>query len=146
MSDALVVDDLTLSILRWEETARKLPQAECPITNDFCHGLYARTMDIPAGTLLTGAIHKDESFFVVRAGEIILTTPDGPVRVGPGYMGITKAGSKRAGLALTDVVFTTFHANPEEVRDEKEIWENFTLPPPQDVLERVKEETKWLSE
>lgn len=130
-----------LAVYSLEEAIKKCPQVELPVVSDFCHGLYARTMFIPADTILTGAIHKDESFFVVRSGDLLVTTDDGPKQVSAGFMGITKAGAKRVGYAITDVVFTTFHANPEEVRDEAQLWEHFTLPAPADVLEQLEART-----
>jgi hypothetical protein len=125
-----------LPIYRLEQAIREtLEPVEMPVDNDFCHGIYARTVHIPAGTLLTGAIHKDECFFVVRSGVILITTDTDPVRVESGYMSITKPGTKRVGLALEDTVVTTFHANPEEIREQEKLWDHFTEPAPDNLLE-----------
>jgi hypothetical protein len=132
MSDALITKSI-LDVYRLEKQILKQPQIDLPVENAFCHGLYARTMFIPADTVLTGAAHKEEGFFVVRSGILIVTTDNGPVQVSAGYMGITSKGAKRAGYAVTDVVFTTFHANPEEIREEKDIWDKFTEPPPANI-------------
>jgi len=132
MSDALLTKAV-LDIYRLEKQILDLPQVDLPIENAFCKGLYARTMFIPADTVLTGAVHKEEGFFVVRSGILIVTTDHGPVQVSAGYMGITAAGAKRAGYAVTDCVFTTFHANPKEIRDEAAIWDEFTEPPPENL-------------
>jgi len=121
-------------IFRLEQAIRTLPPVEMPVGHAFCHGLYARTLFIPAGTLLTSAIHKDECFFLVRFGSILITTDDEPIRVDAGFMSITKAGTKRAGLALTDTYVTTFHANPDELREPEELWDHFIVPPPDEVL------------
>ena len=43
-----------LPIYRLEAELLKQPQVECPVEHAFCSGLYARTMHIPAGTILTG--------------------------------------------------------------------------------------------
>jgi mannose-6-phosphate isomerase-like protein (cupin superfamily) len=94
-------------------------------------------MHIPAGTVLTGAVHKDESFFVVRKGHLIVTTDDGSAKVGPGFMSVTKPHTKRAGVALTDVEVTTFHANPTNETDPKTIWDMYTVPAPALALEAV---------
>lgn len=103
--------------------------------HDFCTGLYARTMRLPAFTVLTGAIHKEECFFVVRIGTLLVTTPDGPIQLNPGDMFKTYPGTKRAGFCLTDCVVTTFHANPEELRDEATIWDHYTVEPPKSLLD-----------
>jgi mannose-6-phosphate isomerase-like protein (cupin superfamily) len=99
------------------------------VTHEFCNGMYARTLFIPAGGLLTGAIHKDESFFLIRSGVIIITTDQGTAEVGPGFLAVTKPGTKRAGLALTDCTVTTFHANPENETNSDRIWEMYTIEP-----------------
>lgn len=124
-----------IPIYKLEQEIFKFPQTECPLFHNFCKGIYARSLVIPAGTVLTGAVHKDECFFVVRSGSILLTTDEGPVRADSGFMSITKPGTKRAGFALVDTLVTTFHANPEELREPKEIWDYFTVPAPENILD-----------
>jgi hypothetical protein len=117
-------------IFELEEEILQLPQVNMLTTHDFCHGVYARTLSIPAGVILTGAIHKDESFFVVRSGVLLVTTDTGTVQVGSGFMMVTKPGTKRAGIALTDCEVTTFHANPTNEKDPDAIWEAFFIGTP----------------
>jgi quercetin dioxygenase-like cupin family protein len=119
-----------LPIYLLEGELLKHPQVEMPVDHNFCNGLYARTMHIPAGTVLTGAVHKDESFFVVRKGLLVVTTDNGTAQVGAGFMSVTKANTKRAGVALTDVEVTTFHANPTNETDPQAIWDMYTIPAP----------------
>lgn len=119
-----------LPIYRLEAQLLNLPQIEMPVDHDFCNGLYARTMHIPAGTVLTGAVHKEESFFLVRKGELIVTTDNGSRTIGPGDMSVSKVGTKRAGIALTEVEVTTFHANPSNEQDPQALWNMFTIPAP----------------
>ena len=119
-----------LPIYRLEAELRKLPPVDCPVEEEFCDGLYARTMHIPAGTVATGAVHSKECFLVVRSGEVLLTTDDGAQRLKAGDMVKSRAGCKRAAAALTDCAVTTFHGNPTNERDEKRLWEIFTVPAP----------------
>jgi hypothetical protein len=119
-----------LPIYRLEAELLKLPQVEMPVEHDFCAGLYARTMHIPAGTALTGAIHRQESFFLVRKGSLIVSTDNGPRTLGPGDMSVSNIGTKRAGVALTDVEVTTFHANPTNEQEPNALWDLFTIPAP----------------
>ena len=126
-----------LPIYRLEAELLKLPQVDMPVEHNFCNGLYARTMHIPAGTVLTGAVHKNESFFVVRKGTLIVTTDDGTAQVGPGFMSVTKANAKRAGVALTAVEVTTFHPNPTNETDPQVIWDMYTIQTPARILEAV---------
>lgn len=136
MSDLVPADHLP--IYRLEAELLRLPQIEMPVDHDFCNGLYARTMHIPAGTVLTGAVHKDESFFVVRRGELIVTTDNGTAQVGPGFMSVTRPNTKRAGIALTDVEVTTFHANPTNETNPEVLWDTYTVPAPVEALEAVR--------
>ncbi len=119
-----------LPIYRLEAELLKLPQVEMPVEHEFCHGLYARTMRIPAGTVLTGAVHRHECFFIVRAGLLAVTTDDEPRLLKAGDMFITPAGTKRAGVAVNDVTVTTFHANPKGLQDPEALWDEFVVPPP----------------
>lgn len=124
-------------IYRLEAELLKLPQVDMPVEHAFCSGLYARTLHIPAGTALTGAVHRAECFFVLRSGVLAVTTDNGVKTLNAGDMLVSPAGTKRAGVALADCVVTTFHANPEELRDEADIWAHYTMQPqiPHDVRE-----------
>jgi hypothetical protein len=124
-----------IAIYKMEQEMLKLPKAEIPLYHSFCEGVYARSIVMKAGTLATGAVHKKECFFIVRSGTVLLTTDEGTVKAESGFMAITKAGSKRAALALEDTLITTFHANPEELREPDEMWDNFTVPAPDDLIE-----------
>jgi len=140
MSEVALVPGMNpehLPIYRLEAEILKHPQVEMPVVHHFCNGLYARDLVIPKGTLLTGAVHKEESFFLIRSGLIAVTTENGPQLLGPGFLSVTKAGEKRAGVALTDVICTTFHPNPTNEIDPESLWDNLTMPPPEGILEIV---------
>jgi mannose-6-phosphate isomerase-like protein (cupin superfamily) len=124
-----------LPIYHLEAEILKQPQVDMPVDHDFCNGLYARTMHIPADTVLTGAIHREESFFLVRKGRLIVSTDNGSRTLGPGDMSVSKIGTKRAGIALTDVEVTTFHANPTNEQEPQKLWDLFTIPAPAIALE-----------
>jgi hypothetical protein len=121
-------------VYRLEAEILKHPQVEMPVAHDHCDGVYARSMFIPAGTVATGAVHRGESFFVVRSGTLIAHTPHGPVEYQAGHMSITRPGEKRAVVALTDVVVTTFHANPDNETDPQALWDRFTVAAPMRFL------------
>lgn len=117
-----------LPIYRLEAELLKLPQVEMPVEHAFCADQYARTMHIPAGTALTGAVHRHDCFFVIRKGDLVVTTDDQPKVLHAGDMLVSPAGTKRAGVALTDVVVTTFHANPTNETSPDALWDLFTVP------------------
>jgi quercetin dioxygenase-like cupin family protein len=129
-----------LPIYRLEARILELPQVEMPVEHDHCSGLYARTMHIPAGTVLTGAVHREDCFFVVRKGTLAVTTDAGVTKAHAGDMLLSRAGTKRAGVAITDVVVTTFHANPSGETDPERLWDLFTVPAPAvglDAMEKL---------
>jgi quercetin dioxygenase-like cupin family protein len=79
-------------------------------------------------------VHKEESFFLVRKGQLIVSTDNGPRTLGPGDMSVSKINTKRAGIALTEVEVTTFHANPTNEQDPQALWDMFTIPAPAPAL------------
>lgn len=121
-------------VYRLEAEILKHPQVEMPVAHEHCDGVYARSMFLPAGTIATGAVHRHESFFVVRMGTLIVHTTQGPMEYQPGHMSITRPGDKRAVVAVTDVIVTTFHANPDNETDPQTLWDRFTIPAPQPAL------------
>jgi quercetin dioxygenase-like cupin family protein len=131
---ALQASDPNTPIYRLEAELLKLPQVDMPVEHHHCAGLYARTMRIPAGTVLTGAIHRHECFFLLRQGELAVTSADGVRYLQAGDMLVTPAGSKRAGVAVTACVVTTFHANPDNETDTQALWDLFTIPAPAVLL------------
>ena len=76
----------------------------------FAQGLYARELFIPAGTIVTGAIHKQQHICIV-IGEIIVSSEDCPEgRHFTGYnIFVTEPGIKRIVRSITDSYFITFH-------------------------------------
>lgn len=101
----------------FERALAKLPQVELKVEHHFTDGVYMRTMFIPAGVALVGHIHKHPCLSVIQYGEIAVATERGMVRlIGPITLE-SPAGTKRAGYALRDTLFTTIHANPSNERD-----------------------------
>lgn len=90
---------------------------ECPLTHSFANGIYMREITIPAGTVLTGKIHRHSHPNVLLEGEVLVFTEQGGSQhlKAPLAM-ISEAGTKRAVLALCDTRWLTFH-NVGEERD-----------------------------
>lgn len=93
------VDELEAAVL-------SAPQVDLRTEHVLSGGVYARTIHIPAGTVLTGATHKKDHVNVVF-GDITVTTDEGTRRITGYHVLPTKAGSKRAGFAHADTVWTT---------------------------------------
>lgn len=103
-----------------------LPQVDCPVRHYFAPGLYAREMTIPAGTVVTGAVHKTENLIVVSLGRLCIVTEDGTREVQAGDTLICQAGMKNAVVALEDSRWTNFLANPTNETDTDKLTEVFT--------------------
>lgn len=93
------------------------PQVEIPPVHHFADGIYAREITIPAGTLLTGKIHKTEHLNIVSKGRIVVWTEDGMKEVCAPFTMVSRPGTKRVGYALEDTVWTTIHATEERDLD-----------------------------
>jgi hypothetical protein len=104
-----------------EDELLKLPQAELPLFHEFPNGLYARTMFIRKDVVLTGAVHKHECYNVISQGDITVATPEGVKRIQAPFMMVSGPGTKRAGWAHEDTVWTTIHPNPDNLRDIAEL-------------------------
>lgn len=98
---------------RLEAYMRDMPQREIETVHRFGGGIYAREITIPAGTLLTGKIHKTEHMNIVSKGRIVVWTEDGMKEVAAPFTMVSSPGSKRVGYALEDTVWTTLHATHE---------------------------------
>lgn len=93
------------------------PQTDCPVRHYFAPGVFAREITIPAGTILTGAVHKTENLAVLSAGVLSFLTDEGPKIISAPYVVTVKAGAKNCALALETAVFTNFFANPTNETD-----------------------------
>lgn len=109
-----------------EASMMGLPQVDCPVRHFFAPGLYAREMSIPAGTVVTGAVHRTENLIVVSKGRLRIVTEDGTREVVAGDTLVCKAGMKNAVVALEDSRWTNFLANPDNETDTDKLTEVFT--------------------
>jgi hypothetical protein len=86
------------------------PQVECPVTHRFTPNMYIREVFVPAGTILTSEIHKEEHPHVLSLGKITMWDGEGgQITVSAPYSGITKANARRVVYVHEDCIFTTFH-------------------------------------
>lgn len=109
-----------------EAAVMRVPQVNCPVRHYFAPGLYAREMSIPAGTVVTGAVHKTENLICVSLGRLRIVTDDGTREVAAGETFTCKAGMKNAFYAVEDSRWTNFMANPENETDTEKLVESYT--------------------
>ena len=96
-------------ILRIEAELLKMPQVELPIQHYQIKGVYARSMFIPAGTMLTGKIHNFENIAILAQGTIRITNGNDSYILQAPHIMVDPPGVKRLGYAETDVTFITIH-------------------------------------
>ena len=81
-------------------------------------GVYARTMFVPAGMLVTGKIHNFESIGILAQGTMRITNGETSALVSAPYIAVDKPGIKRLGYAETDCTFISVHrTDAEEIND-----------------------------
>ena len=95
-------------------------QIEIPVKHYFSEGVYAREIFIPAGTLLSGHVHKYLNLNIMSQGEMDILTEEGPIRVKAPFTVVSPPGTKRLAYAITDCVWTTIHGTHETNLDEIE--------------------------
>lgn len=88
-------------------------QIEIDPIHHFANNLYARELRLPAGTLLTGKIHKTEHLNILAKGTIAIATEEGTTILTAPVVMVSEPGTKRVGLAQTDVVWVTIHGTEE---------------------------------
>lgn len=111
----------------------KHERVEIPVRHHFSPGLYAREITIPAGTLLTGRIHKYEQLNILSGGTISVLTQDGMKEVTAPFTIVSPPGTKRIAYAHTECTWTTILATEE--KDPDVIEALFTVATEQEFLE-----------
>lgn len=92
----------------------------------FAPGIYLRTLFIPKGFVLVGAIHKYETINIVLKGKVSVVNSSGEkVTAEAPFIFNAKAGQK-AGYAITDVWYASIHPNINNVTDIKQLEDEHT--------------------
>ncbi|MDB5487091.1 MAG: phage protein [Reyranella sp.] len=92
-----------------ETLAMALPQIAIGTDHVFHAGVYARTIKVPAGVMITGVLIKIPTLLIVH-GDAIVHVEDGPLEL-HGYNVVPAcAGRKQAFVALTDTHLTMIFA------------------------------------
>lgn len=123
---ALSVKERRELLVHLGETSLQLPKenhVHIEPNHYYCGGVYAREILIKKGTALVGEIHLKDQINVVSKGKIRVATEEGVKEIEAPCTFISPAGTKRAGYALEDTVWTVFHAT--QSTDQQEIREEF---------------------
>ena len=116
-------------ILHLEDALKELPnqlEADSLTKHYFAPGIYTRSLFIPAGSVMTGKIHRHEVMNVLVFGTIRATTDDGMKTLTGPYIFNSKPGTKKAVCAITDCLWLNIH--PTESTDLEEIEKEFIVP------------------
>ena len=95
------------AVMRLERHTRSQPQVVIVPRHYFAQGLYAREITIPAGTIITGLIHRQSQINFCLRGKIAIVTEEGEAIFQAGDTIVSPPGTKRAAVALEETVWTT---------------------------------------
>jgi len=99
---------------RIEEELRKGELLDLPVKHYFSHGVYAREMFIPKGTIVTGKIHKYQNLNIMSKGELSVLTEAGVVRIRAPFTVVSPPGTRRVAYAHADTIWITIHGTEEQ--------------------------------
>lgn len=109
-----------------EAAIGELPPAELVETHHFAEGIYGRELFIPAGTVLTGKVHRFATLNILAQGDISVTTPEGVKRIQAPAVFVSPPGCKKVGFAHTDSVWINVH--PSRIQDLAALESKFIVP------------------
>lgn len=105
---------------------------EIKVRHFYSDGVYGREITIPAGTILTGKIHKKENMNFLLKGEISVLTESGVQKLCAPATVVSPPGTKRIAYTHTEVIWTTVHGTHE--RDLEKIEAEFIAQSEQEWL------------
>ena len=104
-----------------EAESSKLPQVEIKTEHAFHAGMYSRTIIVPRGVVLTGALIKIPTILII-SGDAIVHTSLGPERIVGYHVVLAPKNRKQAFYALNDtfltMIFPTSSKSVEEAESE----------------------------
>ena len=118
--NAPAIIDMRAQVTALQRAMSTMNQAVLTTEHYFADGMYCRFLPRPAGTLIVGKVHKREHFYIVCCGTIRVTTDEGVKDITGPQVIVSKPGTKRAVLALTDATCMTVHRTDRTDLDEIE--------------------------
>ena len=100
----------------------QIERVDPPVDHDFADGVYVRTIYCKAGTTVITVKHKSQHVTHAISGRCRVYDEKGKYKEveGPAKW-VTEAGTQRAVHCDTDVIWSTSHANPLDIRDIDEL-------------------------
>ena len=102
-------------------------EGDCfPLDHSFAPGVYARTITLPADSVIVGKLHRHAHHNFIQRGKVSVLTEEGPKTLqGPCHF-VSFPGTKRVVYAHEETVWTTIH--PTESTDLAEIEKEVIAP------------------
>lgn len=114
-------DDALQKVRDLEALTQQLPQTEIPTDHVLHAGMYARTILIPAGTILTGALIELPTILIIQGDADVFTGED-THRLTGYHVIAAQAGRKQAFVTHADthvtMIFTTEAEHIAQAEDE----------------------------
>lgn len=99
-----------------------------PPEHIFSEGLYTRVLNIPAQHFCVGKVHRHKTLNILLEGELICYVSENqpPKLLKAPMIFESEAGTRKIGIAITDVKFANVHVTTET--DLFKLEEEFTIP------------------
>ena len=107
-------------------------EMEC--NHHFSHGLYTRELHIPAGVVITGAIHRYSNVNILTKGTAIAVTDEGRMHLEAPHTFVSGELVKKAIYAVTDVIW--INVLPWDKEESVEMVEQEYVIPTYDLLDK----------
>lgn len=113
-----------------------------PINHFFMKGVYVREMTMYQGTVVVGAIHKDEHMCFLLEGHLTVANEEGVKDyIAPCYI-VTTPGIRRVLYAHKKSIWYNVHRNPDDLKEIKEIEDLLTCVTYEEYKNYVKNKNK----
>jgi hypothetical protein len=99
-------------ILRIEDYIKTLPQIEFHNGHLFGGGMYARSLFLPKGSIVTGFAHVKEHLCMLQSGKVTVRTLEGDFTIEAPKWLVGKPFTKRVFIAHEDSVWVAIHTTP----------------------------------
>lgn len=90
---------------------------DIPVEHTFTAGLYVRTAKMPAGALVIGHRHRDETLNFLMQGRLLVIVNGERKEMAAPCILPSAAGTRKAAYILEDVIWTNVHPNPDNETD-----------------------------
>lgn len=128
------------SILGLEELMKGAPdevKLGIETMHNFIDGTYVRTVLMPAGSLITGKIHKQEHIVIISQGSASVVSEElGAKHLSAPMLYVSPPGVKRLLFIHSDMIMTTVHPNPTNTRDIAKLEDELIAPDYANIPER----------